>query len=118
MTPIVGEVGFTGWAVMTTFGEDGDPHPKALDTLYVYVPAARPVRVVLVPAPVVVLPPGVLVNIQVPEGKLFNSTLPVANAHVGCIMFPTEGAMGVDGCSLITTFVEDGDTHPDALVTV
>jgi len=40
--------------------------------------------VVLVPEPVVVVPPGVLVKIQVPvAGKLFKTTLPVGTAHVG-----------------------------------
>ena len=40
--------------------------------------------VVLVPEPVVVVPPGVLVKIQVPvAGKLFKTTLPVGAAHVG-----------------------------------
>ena len=38
----------------------------------------------LVPVPVVVTPPGDLVNVQVPaEGKPPNTTLPVASAQVG-----------------------------------
>ena len=40
--------------------------------------------VLLVPVPVVVVPPGVLVNVQVPvAGKPFKTTLPVDVAHVG-----------------------------------
>ena len=40
--------------------------------------------VVLVPGPVVVVPPGVLVNVHVPdEGKPLKTTLPVATAQVG-----------------------------------
>ena len=75
--------------------------------------------VVVVPAPVVVTPPGVLVNVQVPDdGKLFNTTLPVATAHVGCVMVPTVGAVGVAGCALITTLADATETHVEALVTV
>ena len=48
--------------------------------------------VVLVPVPVEVVPPGVLVKVQVPvAGKPFKTTLPVATAHVGCVMLPTVG---------------------------
>ena len=40
--------------------------------------------VALVPVPVVVIPPGALVKVHVPEeGKPLNSTLPVASLHVG-----------------------------------
>ena len=50
---------------------------------------------VLVPVPVVVVPPGVLVNVHVPvEGKPLNTTLPVAKEQVGCVIVPTTGAEG------------------------
>ena len=40
--------------------------------------------VVLVPVPVVVVPPGVRVNVHVPEeGKPLKTTLPVRIVHVG-----------------------------------
>ena len=40
--------------------------------------------VVLVPDPVVVVPPGVLVKVQVPvAGNPFSTTLPVATEQVG-----------------------------------
>ena len=40
--------------------------------------------VVVVPVPVVVVPPGVLVKVQVPDdGKLLKTTLPVEVAQVG-----------------------------------
>ena len=84
-----------------------------------YVPDTSPDRVVLVPVPVVVIPPGVLVNVHVPDdGKLFNTTLPVATAHVGCVMVSTVGVGGVDSEALITTLIDATETHPDALVTV
>ena len=39
---------------------------------------------VLDPVPVVVIPPGVLVIVQLPVGgKPFNTTLPVDTVHVG-----------------------------------
>ena len=63
---------------------------------YMYsVPGASPEMVVLVPVPVVVIPPGVRVSVHVPvAGKPFNTTLPVATVHVGCVIVPTEGAAG------------------------
>ena len=52
----------------------------------------------LVPEPVVVVPPGVRVNVQVPvDGKPLNITLPVDTAQVGCVMVPTTGTEGVGG---------------------
>ena len=73
----------------------------------------------LAPVPVLVTPPGVRVNVHVPDdGKLFNTTFPVAAVHVGCVIVPTIGAVGVGGCVLITTLTVDDEIHPDALVTV
>ena len=51
----------------------------------------------LVPVPVVV-PPKELVSVQVPElGKPDNATEPVETKHVGCVIVPTTGAVGVTG---------------------
>ena len=102
---------------MTTLADDGEVHPEAPVTVKEYVPAASPDIVVVVPEPVVV-PPGVLVNVQLPAGKPFNTTLPVATVQVGWVIVPIAGAVGVAGCVLITTFVEAGEVHPEALVTV
>ena len=60
--------------------------------------------------------PGLIV--QVPAGKPFSITLPVATAQVGWVIVPTVGAVGVVGCALITTLAEAGEVHPAALVTV
>jgi len=69
--------------------------------------------------PVVVVPPGVLVNVQMPEaGKPFNTTLPVATAQVGWVIVPLVGAVGDDGWTVITTLAEAGETQPEELVTV
>ena len=71
------------------------------------------------PVPVVVVPPGVLVKVHVPEaGKPFNTTLPLAIAQVGWVMVPTVGAVGDNGWAVITTLAEAGETQPEELVTV
>jgi len=86
VTLAVGVAGGDGWALITIFPDDTEIHPETPSvTVYVYVvPAASPFIVVLVPEPVVIVPPGVRVNVQVPDdGSPFNTTLPVATAHVG-----------------------------------
>ena len=71
------------------------------------------------PVPVVVTLPGFLTNVQVPvAGKLFSTTVPVATEHVGCVIGPIAGAVGVTGCGAITTFAEGFETHAEALATV
>jgi hypothetical protein len=45
-------------------------------------------------------------------------TLPVATAQVGWVIVPTVGAVGIDGCGLITTLPDAGEVHPEASVTV
>jgi hypothetical protein len=70
--------------------------------------------VVLEPVPA--SDPGLIV--QLPAGKPFNTTLPVANAQVGCVIVPTVGAPGVEGCALMTALTDAGEVHPAALVTV
>lgn len=68
--------------------------PAELVTVNVYVPAARPLIVVDAELPDVVTPPGLRVSVQVPDGKPFNTTEPVASEQDGCVML-TEGAAGV-----------------------
>ncbi len=81
--------------------------------------ADKPVIVLLVPVPVVVLPPGILVIVQVPEaGKLFNTTEPVGVLQLGWVIVPTVGAAGNAGAALITTLFEGPETQPTSLVTV
>jgi hypothetical protein len=75
--------------------------------------------VVLVPVPVVVVPPGVRVKVQLPvAGNPFKITLPVATEQVGWVIVPTVGAVGVAGWVLITTLAEEDEIQPEALVTV
>ena len=83
------------------------------------VEAARPETVVVVPVPVDVTAPGLRVSVQVPlAGKPDRSMLPVARAHVGCVMVPIMGAAGVAGWALMATLPEATDVQPPALVTV
>ena len=84
-----------------------------------YVPAGIPDTVELVPLPLVVVPPGDLVSVQLPvKGKPFIITLPVARVQVGWVMVPTVGAEGVTGCISITILAEAAETHPEVFVTV
>ena len=71
---------------------------------------------IVVEEPVPVIPPGLMV--QLPAGKLFNTTDPVATVQVGWVMVPTVGAAGVTGASLITMSAVATDVQPSALVTV
>ena len=81
--------------------------------------AESPDMVVLVPEPFVVVPPGDLVRVHDPdEGNPFNTTLPVARVQVDWVMVPTEGAAGVEGGVLITTFPVAEEVQPEAFVTV
>ena len=99
--------------------EASEVHPNEFVTVKVYVPAASPVIVFVVPTPEVVVPPGVLVIIQLPvAGKPLRVTLPVETKQVGCMMAPTIGAGGrVVGCALIST-TDAPEVHPTELVTV
>ena len=83
------------------------------------MPAARPLIVLLVPVPVIVVPPGVTVNVQVPvDGRPFKTMLPVETVQVGCVIVPIVGAVGVDGWAFITTLAEGIEVAPEELATV
>jgi len=80
------------------------------------VPGTRFATVVLVPVPVIF--PGLIVQIPV-EGKPFNTTLPVGDAHAeGWVTVPTIGAVGAGGGALIITSADGFDIHPAAEVTL
>ena len=81
--------------------------------------AGNPVIVVDAPVPVVMVPPGVLVKVQVPlAGKPLNATEPVGVPQLGCVIVPTVGAAGKAGAALMNTLPEETETHPTSLVTV
>src|SRR5450759_1284207 len=114
ITPTAGAAGVTGCALITTFADNTDVHPAALVTVSLYVPATKPEIVVLTVFPATA--PGLIT--QLPAGKPLSTTLPVANAQVGCVITPTAGAARVHGCASVTTFEDNTDVHPVALVTV
>jgi hypothetical protein len=116
--PTTGAVGVAGCAFITILADATEVHPEALVTVTVYVPAAMPVIVVLVPVPEAVIPEGVLETVHVPvDGKPFNTTLPVAVAQVGWVMVPIDG-VAANGDALITTFADATEVHPPAFLTV
>jgi len=115
---IVGAAGIAGAAFTTTFPVAGEVQPAAFITLNVYVPALSPLMVVDVVLPVVVAAPGFLVIVQVPDGNPFNTTEPVVTVQPGCVMLPTCGAVGVDGCGFTTAFAETGEVQPAEFLTV
>jgi hypothetical protein len=120
IVPITGVVGVVGWELIIAFAEDTDVHPAVFVTVKVYVvPAVNPVKLPVVPVPVIVAPPGEAVTVHVPEdGKPLRATLPVATAHVGWVIVPITGAVGVTGCALIIAFEEATEVHPAAFVSV
>ena len=73
----------------------------------------------LVPVPVVVVPLGFCVKVHVPlDGKPFKVTLPVDTLQVGCVVVPTEGAVGALGAVLMTILPDAAEVQLAALVTV
>jgi hypothetical protein len=105
---------------MVTLVEEEEVHLVLFVTAKVYIPAAKPAIVVLIPVPVVVTPSGLRVKVHVPVlGKPFNATLPVRTVHVGCVIVPTKGVLGVvPPVLLITRFGVGAEVQPTAFVTV
>ena len=119
IVPTVGAVGVAGCALITTLPEAVDVQPAAFFTVKVYVPAARSAKVKVCPVPVLTMAPGDAVKVQSPvAGSPLRATLPVASAHVGWVIVPTVGAVGVAGCALITTLADAKEVHPAAFFTV
>jgi hypothetical protein len=93
---ITGAAGGLGWGLIVALAEGGEAQPASLVTVKVYVPAARPVTVALVPDPVVVILSGLLIMAQVPlDGKPFSTTLPVPPWHEMLEIGPIDGAAGI-----------------------
>ena len=93
-----GALGVDGAELITTSPLANDTQPASFVTVNVWVPETNPDTVVVAPVPVLVTEPGLRVNVHVPlDGKPLNSTLPVANAQVGCVSVPTVGWAGAEG---------------------
>jgi hypothetical protein len=111
IVPTTGGVGVAGWALMTTLIEATDVQFAGLAvTVKLYVPGRRLLIVVLVVEPVI--EPGFIV--QFPEGNPLNTTLPVDEIQVGCVIVPTVGAAGVV-LTVTDTAKRDVDSHPDTV---
>lgn len=119
IVPTTGVEGIGGCGFITTPDDVEEIHPAEFFTVKVYVPAGSPEIVLLVPVPVTDDPPGDRVRVQVPvEGRPFRTTLPVATLHVGWIIDPITGAVGVEGWTLITTLPDATELHPSEFFTV
>ena len=83
IVPIVGAEGVAGWALITALEEATEVQPASLVTVNVRVPVVIPLKVAVVPVPVIV-PPEETVTVHVPDaGSPLRSTLPVAVEQVG-----------------------------------
>ena len=99
--------------MITTPVDAADVHPTELVTVKLYVPALKPVRIVLA-----VLPASATgLMVQFPVGNPVISTLPVAVAQEGCVIAPGIGAEGVNGCVLMTIFPDSAEVQPTEFVT-
>jgi hypothetical protein len=115
IVPTTGAVGVEGCVLITTLAEATEVQVPLL-TVNVYVPAASPLTVVVVPVPVEVTAPGLSVSVQVPvAGKPLNATLPVATVQVGCVIVPITGAFGAPGAALITTLADATEVQVPSL---
>ena len=82
--PILVALGVAGCELIVADEVEAEVHPAVFVTVNVYVPAANPLNVPVVPEPVVVAPPGVAVTVHVPlAGNPPNAMLPVATEQVG-----------------------------------
>jgi hypothetical protein len=112
INPTTGAAGLT--RSTTASPEDGEVQPDEVNlTVNVYVPASKPAKSAVAVLPVMVAPPGLAVTVHADNGKPLKATVPVANAHVGCVIVPTTGADGVTGCAITTASPEDGEVQPD-----
>jgi hypothetical protein len=84
----------------------------------VYVPAASPLTVVPGPDPLEVMPKGFRVRVQEPEGKPLSTTLPVETVHVGWVITPTAGAVGMAFTVSVYVAVADEQGEPSGLFVV
>src|SRR5512133_1609973 len=87
IVPTVGAA-ISDWELMATLPDATEVHPASLVTVKLYVPAASPEMVVV--AVLSETEPGLIV--QFPAGNPESETLPVEDAHVGCVMVTTTGA--------------------------
>lgn len=99
------------WLIITS-ADTADVQPPAFVTVKLYDPGLRPNTVKVVPDALAVMLPGKRVSVQVPSaGNPVITTLPVGESHVGWVMVPGTGGVGVSGCGLIITSCEGSEVH-------
>ena len=120
MVPTVGGVDVVGAVSISTLPLTPEVQPAEFVTVKVYVPEAKPETVVvgLLPVLVVIVPSKSRDNVQLPDGKPLNTTLPVPKAQVGWVMVPTVGGVGVFGAASISTLPLTPEVQPAEFVTV
>ena len=96
IAPIAGAVGFDGIEFICALTDGTDKQPPEFVTMKEQLVAGfKPLKLVLVPFPVIVAPPGKAVTVQSPaEGRPDNWTEAVGVEHVGCVISPNVGAEG------------------------
>ena len=78
--------------------------------------AVSPLKVPVVPVPLIVVKPTDSVTIQVPvAGNPLKATLPVAVEQVGWVTDPKVGTDGAKGCAFTVTVAEDTEVHKPKL---
>jgi len=111
---MAGAEGLGGTPGIVAVDEVPDTQPAELVTVKLYEPGSRAETVVPVPVPVEVTAPGRRVNVQPPvDGNPDNTTLPVGDGHVGAVIVPITGGVGVAGWVFITTNPDAGEVHCD-----
>jgi hypothetical protein len=110
IVPIIGAVGVAGCGLTVALADAAEVQVPSL-TVKVYVFAARPMKVAVAPDPISVVDPTVSVTVHAPTGNPLRATLPVAVAHVGWVIVPIIGAVGVAGCALTVTDADATDVH-------
>jgi hypothetical protein len=120
IVPVIGVFAGVGAAFRAADVVAVEVQPPAFVTVNVYVvPAVNPAKVPVVPVPVDVVPPGLAVNVHVPEaGKPLKSTLPVLTEQLGCVIVPTIGVVAGDGAAFKSALVDAEEVQPLAFVTV
>jgi hypothetical protein len=84
--------------IVALVSDNTEVHPTEFVTVKLYVPAAKPGKVAVVPLPDIVVLFVVSVTVQVPlTGNPLRETLPVRTEQVGWFTAPTIGADGVEG---------------------
>ena len=108
-----------GWELMTTSADTGDVHPPALVTVKLYEPGFSPFTVKVVPEALTMILPGKRVSVHVPvAGRPPMTTLPVGRSHVGWVIAPGTGGVGIDGFVSKVKLCDGIEVQPPELVTV